>query len=56
MLDCGLISGNCRISKNDGNAIIEKIISCLSGKNLTLSVSKCLLEEAAKELENRATF
>lgn len=41
------------ITEKDGNEIINGIISCLTGKGMSLKAAKYLLEETADELDRR---
>lgn len=41
------------ITEKDGNEIIDRIVSCLTGRGLSLKAAKYLLEETAGELDHR---
>lgn len=54
MMHCdAIIDDDTFIDRTKGNEIIESLVSCLTGKGLTLRAAKYLLEETADELDRR---
>lgn len=48
-----IFNDDSAMSHDKGNAIIEEILSCISGKGLTVESAKYLLDETAKEISFR---
>lgn len=48
-----IFNDDSAMSRDKGNAIIEEILSCVTGKGLTVESVKYLLDETAKELSFR---
>jgi len=54
MMRCdAIIDDDTFIDRTKGNEIIESLVSCLTGKGLTLRAAKYLLDETIDELELR---
>ncbi len=54
MMHCdAIIDDDTFINCAKGNEIIESLVSCLTGKGLTLRAAKYLLDETIDELELR---
>lgn len=45
-----IFNDDSAMSHDKGNTIIEEILSCISGKGLTVESAKYLLDETAKEI------
>lgn len=48
-----IFNDDSAMSHDKGNAIIEEILSCVTGKGLTVESAKYLLDETAKEISFR---